>query len=118
MENEKLKEIIYVDGTARIEALVVGCDLDVGVSIVEKDNPENYLMCSNGVLSPVRIKKVKKFGADLSNEHTRELLKYLSDQIDIGEVDAQKILDFYNERTLHDKIKFSGVDKTDCPFNQ
>ena len=48
------KELKYVfqDGET-IDAVVVENEKSIGVTIVEKDNPDNYLVCLNGPLSPL-----------------------------------------------------------------
>ena len=39
----------YPDG---IRAIVVGCDKDIGITIVAKDDPEHFLSCLIGPSSP------------------------------------------------------------------
>ena len=39
-------------GGETVECLVVGCDPDIGTTLVAKDNNGRYVFCSHGPLSP------------------------------------------------------------------
>ncbi len=47
-------EIMLIDKKERIWGYVVGCNFDVGVSVVEAANKDNYLYCFIGKSSPNR----------------------------------------------------------------
>lgn len=44
-------EYNYIDGETTT-AIVAGCDYDIGITLVEKGNPKNYLFCTPGPCSP------------------------------------------------------------------
>ena len=48
------KELKYVFSNGKaFDAVVVENEKSIGLTIVEKDNPDNYLVCLNGPLSPI-----------------------------------------------------------------
>ena len=50
------KEIIY-NGE---KAVVIGCNYDIGIAIVAKDDPDNYCSCYIGPMAPNRKRKDEK----------------------------------------------------------
>ena len=49
------KDVKVMDGSGYIyTGLVVGCDYDIGITIVDKDDKNVFLVCLNGSLSPVQ----------------------------------------------------------------
>ena len=52
------KEIDYVykDGE-KVKAKVVGCNYDIGISIVRSDNLSHHVVCFNGPMSPLWDKR-------------------------------------------------------------
>lgn len=48
------KEITYINPWDGIECdgIVVGCDFDIGISIVSKENPDYYVYCLLGPSAP------------------------------------------------------------------
>jgi len=43
---------VYFDDS-NVEAIVVGCNRDIGISLVHAKDKEKYLFCLNGPLSPL-----------------------------------------------------------------
>ena len=51
MTKKELK-YVFISGET-VDAVVVENEKSIGLTIVEKDNPYNYLVCLNGPLSPL-----------------------------------------------------------------
>ena len=63
------------------EGIVVGYDYDIGITIVEKENPNNFLLCVHGRLSPVM-----KWGQNFPYKHYREVFELYTDLIKSGAI--------------------------------
>ena len=47
------KEIDYVCNNGKIlKGIVIGCDYDIGITVVNKDHKDHNLVCLNGASSP------------------------------------------------------------------
>ncbi len=91
--------------------IVVGCEFDIGITIVNKDNKEHNLTCLNGPSSPHG-----QFGND---EMYKALFLRTIDMINAGHVDPHVL------NVLHDAIKgmtiltvdHDGYRMADCAFD-
>ena len=54
------KIIDYLNSNGKTKGKVVGCDPDIGITIVAAGDPTNYLMCLQGPLSPLWPKEKRK----------------------------------------------------------
>jgi len=42
----------YIDGNGTTDGIVIGCNYDIGVTIIDANNKDHYLLCGNGPFSP------------------------------------------------------------------
>lgn len=55
------KEIKYFGGTKWYTGIIVGCNKDIGITVVDKNNPERKLICHNGPATKAyKENKIKK----------------------------------------------------------
>lgn len=94
-----------------IKARVVGCDPDIGITIVAKNNSNWYLACSNGPLSPLWRERQKGF----SKKRHKIIFNMMINNILQGIYDEEKILKKW--KTLHGNDPVIAR-KEYCPFNQ
>lgn len=47
------KEIVYKHSFGEMIGIVTGCDLSLGITIQSKEDPDVYICCLHGPLSPV-----------------------------------------------------------------
>lgn len=85
---------------------VVGCDLDIGISII-KDEGKTYCLCLNGPSSPLWTKNMTK-------KVYKEIFKKATTRIQTGIFDVNE---FLNELRPLD-ITTSEPVPEDCPFGQ
>lgn len=104
--NEIIK-VIYGSEPEDFDAgLVVGCDPDVGITIVNADDHEEFLLCANGPAAPLVVYSPRE-----TQSWVEVVYPYLKNKIDSGVLDLLK----YNAG-----IQGSGGNPTaeNCPFGQ
>lgn len=100
-----MKEIIFTDRNGGTwKALVVGCVEGIGITIVAKDNKNNFLLCLVGVSSPLWLDAYDE-------DKSKKSFEYLSARIEEGEVDARELVKKFNPIDLH-------LTSRDCSFAQ
>lgn len=105
-----MKEIIFI-GNYGVEytALVVGCEEDIGVTVIDKNDKDKYLLCSIGPSSPLWTNKYNG-----REDESRRLFNILSTSIENGKIDIREILN--NNKDLP---KDAGNPSSDnCSFAQ
>ena len=88
-DNEgKELDIILRSGEV-FRGLVVGCDPNIGITIVEKDNKNHYILCAHGMSSPVTKKLVKNGEWSTYNleEDLDDIMDIVMDGIEQGLLD-------------------------------
>lgn len=58
--------VIFQNGT-EWSGVVVGCDPDVGITIVDKNDKDTYLLCAHGMSSPVLKKRSEEWDIDVED---------------------------------------------------
>lgn len=76
------KEIVFIatDGEV-VPAIVVGCNIDIGLTVVAKNDKDRYLICSIGPSSPLWHSKLNK-------SRSMEAIKYYISCIHTGTIVA------------------------------
>lgn len=88
MKTDKYEELegkiidCYNEGIHK-KGRVVGCDPDIGITIVDKDDPNDYLLCLIGPSSPLWIKNNEGY----CKKRHKILFEELVDQIKKGKHD-------------------------------
>lgn len=77
------KEVVVDIGVEQFTGIVIGCDPDIGVTIVEKDNTNHYLLCSHGMQSPVNKRRIKMFLKYKEHFSIEELKKNVDENAEI-----------------------------------
>ena len=101
------KEVIVNLGQDYV-GIVINCDYDLGLTIVEKDDPTEYLLCTHGPLST----KAQKDPSNPWHTHEkkeRQIFDNKIRQIMQGRIDIP-LNAWYNRTT------YASSDT--CPFNQ
>jgi hypothetical protein len=103
------KKILYTcnSGSKSFDALVAGCEYDIGIAIVRKDNHDFYLVCLNGASSPVWNERIK-FNKEEYDEKFQKTVK----QIQAGNVDEECLT------LTTDTYDGGSPSAAICPFNQ
>lgn len=91
-DNEGKEVKVVLAGGASFDGIVAGCDPDVGITIVEKDNTDHYLVCAHGMSSPVLKERLEKYPQFYSRanlaEDCDEVLEQVMEGIDKGVLDC------------------------------
>ncbi len=88
---------------------VVGCDYDIGITIVAADDPDNYLSCLQGASSPLKSKRWSKKRYDV-------MFNLIINQIKEGILNWKETDKIWNELTDGSPPGVSSVKL--CPFAQ
>ncbi len=105
----KIIDTNFDDG---IKGKVVGCDYDIGITIVAADDPDNYLICLQGLSSPV----LKKAGEPLNEERHKEMFNAIVNCIKKGKYDNNFIDNLW--RSLGGEPPVNQPSVEICPFAQ
>ena len=101
----------YNEFLGNIRGLIVGCDPDIGITIVDADNNDRYLFCLTGPFSPNW-----DFG-DIEKERYKQYFENAIEQFKKGELKEEIILNLRN--FLHKKVVVDyGASADFCPFGQ
>lgn len=102
------KEVIYTDGSNEYIGKIVNIDYDIGLTIVDKDNPNEYLVC---LIGPSAHKNYDK----KLDEKWPSIFYSTVRQIKNG-----KLTPNICEKILHSINQFSASDPGPeyCAFNQ
>lgn len=104
----------FINDKKTYNALVIGCDLDVGITIVNKENHDEFLLCINGRLSPV-LEDGTYDPKEFIDGRYEKLHNYTVTCIERGVLDADEWTEKYGEI-------YNGApgfpDKNMCPFGQ
>ena len=98
------KIVDYVDGVGTIKGKIIGCDKDIGVTIVDNDNPDKYLLCYAGPKSPIHEGK-DPGSSKLSNA----VMKFLMKHMEAGKIVAAD---------MPGSSYYNGVPEKYCSFGQ
>lgn len=84
------KEVMVKIGRTLYTGIVIGCDPDVGITVVNIDDKDHYLVCSHGMSSPILKRRLKRFdmcieGVQNNVDETNEIIMR---GIDIGVIDC------------------------------
>lgn len=99
--------------------VIIGCDYDVGITIVAKYNPDRYLYCSHGPSSPYAKRHTDpKYFEDVY----RLSFKHVVDQLKQGYFSYIETIAYLDEiggslgkiRPMHG----GGASAASCPFGQ
>lgn len=112
------KEVDFILHGEPVRAIVVGCDYDIGITIVEKDDPSHYLYCQIGPSAP-NYKKPSGVPADYA--HGR-MFNWVVNAIESGTLDNAKldheIADTYNISPFLFSTCMQKPSVYSCPFSQ
>ncbi len=109
MDYSKLENVVVkvTDGLSVDEGLVVGCDPNIGVSIVENSDHSHYLLCLVGPSSP----QVQSENITISPSN-RKIFDTIAAGIKDGMIDTRKLF-------LMNKTEFCKINpEADCAFGQ
>ena len=106
--------ILFLEDSKKI-GKVVGCNFDVGLTIVDANDKDNYLACFNGPLSP----QVTKRGAN-GIRHMTESYQVAFDaaveMIEAGEMYVQELVRKVQKVKPNYRPKSCGPVRSDCGF--
>jgi len=114
-ESYEGKTFKYQDCDGEAEAVVVGCDLDVGLTVVEKGKENHYLLCINGPSSKndTWFKKddnMKNY-FNVYKKYFHKVLKW----VDRGYLKRKELVKM-TEKLFNMKPKL-GAGAESCPYN-
>jgi hypothetical protein len=98
------KKVIFIDSNGKeTVGIITGCNKDIGISIQEKENMENYLLC---LLCP----SAPNFGdsTEKENKEAQQLYKLIVKQLLMGKADVRKL----------SVVSFEEPTADFCPFSQ
>ncbi len=100
----------FADTGREIQAIVIGCSYDIGITIEKKNQKGSHLCCYNGPSSP------KAFAGGIKNKaNYKKIFYYKIDQIKKGLIDCKETKEFqkpFMQCNSHNLIL------TPCPFSQ
>ena len=110
---EKIINVIKLNRDI-VKGLVVGCDLDIGITIVAEHDHDRYLFCCHGPLSPLR--KDGRLDEEVPEKYNF-LFGFVVAKIKKGVFIYKEIMDF---ATVHGGNGFwgEGAVRELCPFGQ
>jgi len=103
------KTFMYNDGKTKHEAIVIGCDIDIGLTVMNKDKTK-YLICFNGPL----VKNINYFMGRYNIRYRLYfyiVLKWIKE----GKVLIKK-LDKLTQ-TIFFTMPSNNISAKTCPFN-
>jgi len=109
-EKKEVKYIFNDESSAKHygkthNAFVIGCDYNIGITIISKDDKNFYLLCLNGPSSP-NFKDHK-----ISEEKYNELFNIRIEEIKIGTINSNSLDGFWG----HD---IGNCTMAECAFSQ
>ena len=117
MDYSKLegKKIEYFWGDNIREGLVVGVDFNIGITIVDANNHDNFILCLAGPLSPTREQFVT-----MTDKQYKNSFNYYIEAIKSGKLNMDEATDFYEKQVPLAKLTLwsLGPDAEGCSFNQ
>lgn len=93
------------------EGLVVGCDKDVGITIVNNDDHDDYLYCVIGPSSSL-------WNDDCSNAKILKTIPYVRDQIEEGVFHLNDLIAYRSSLGFVDFGIAGGASQETCSFGQ
>lgn len=105
------KDVFVKAENETYEGTVALIDPDIGITIVHKDRPKDYLLCLIGNSSP----KFKD-GDQLKPEQTAQLFENIIEQISEGIVSMPYLVALYSKITKTYVSGFDSGDRDACPF--
>jgi hypothetical protein len=118
MNTEKLegKVVDFVDRDGEHEnGLVVGCEFDIGITVVNEDNHDDFLYCLIGPSSSVAKDMREKFGDEAMDDgysKYKRMFDNAAQQIATGTLDASELI--RSNPSSHG----SQPSAETCPFGQ
>lgn len=112
-ENLEGKIIDIRSQSENIKGRVVGCDYDIGITIVAKNDPGRHLACLNGPSSPLWKNNGNK--KSFRERRYRIMFSLIADQIETGVYNPSVVMEKWTD--LKGLPIFSGSSET-CPFGQ
>lgn len=103
-------EFIYHTGMFGIPAKVLYADYHIGLTCVDRNNPDHYLICLNGPNSPQPHRMTKRA--------YKATWDSLLAQIKRGLVDAIHCCKVYNKHTKKVHKTAANLSAEDCAFGQ
>lgn len=93
------KRIRYLSDGYDLTGIVTGCNYDIGISVKNVDDGEDYLMC---VLGPSSPQVTQEWGdIEFPEDDYKHSFTYIVDMIEKGVIDFNKSLPV-NERNISD----------------
>ena len=106
----KTVRYIYEREMIDITGIVINIDQEIGLTIVNEDNPDHYLVCLNGTKSPKR-----KLFTIQSLQLYKELFNYIVKAIPEGIIDVEKLKAINTQNYLSN---FGMPDSSTCAFSK
>ena len=104
-------KIIDIEGIKSCsKGKVIGCDPDIGITIVDLDDPNHYLVCLVGPSSPNHSGKYI--------EENRKMFDMMVEQIEHGSYDMIASRRTFDELTGSPSLLSSPPSAKKCAFNQ
>lgn len=103
------KEVVYDNGLKTV-GIVIGCNYDIGITIVEKGNKDQYLSCYIGPMAPNTIK------GQLSEKHWNALFYSRVREIKKGYINISKVKKIMSR--IEGVEMGRSANKSQCPFGQ
>ena len=104
------KELIFITYYGEeIPAIVIGCNYDIGVTIVRKNNPKEYLSCLIGDSAPNNP-------GGWTEEQYKRVFNYYVKSIEEGYYDVKEASEM--KKDIIGLSSLRGPSADDCAFNQ
>lgn len=105
------KVVTYYSGLHTYQGVVVGCNRSVGVTIVNLEDKDDYLLCITGAVSPGGYNM-----PDSAIKSYDEYFSHIIEKINEGHLDAFELVKF---RDGCEYVSIRGVVKGgSCPYGQ
>jgi len=109
-------DYIYNDKGSSVKGEIVGCNYDVGMTVVSVDDKSRYLLCLNGPLSPVRSDPKSRISKNM--ERYRLLFNSATAQAKGGTINPELFHADLSKIGEPDDGSAKILSSTSCPFGQ
>jgi len=110
-----MQTIKFEEDDRTYEAIVAGCDYDIGITLVNKEDPDEYLLCCVGPLDP-RVTKGEM--VEWPEEEWRQLFEYVSTCIGKGVFSSKEFREKLLAIGAQRHLGWDPPTEETCPFNQ
>ena len=93
--------------------IVVGCDPDIGISIVSTDDKDKFIICLPG-----RSSTVKKLYHKMTTNQYKSIFNETVEYIEEGEINLDKFDSYWGSVLNKEKVMGGRPNAKSCPFGQ